>query len=270
MDDYPTDWDKRRYKVFRRDRWKCQACGFQGGPRGDHQLHAHHIIPKSQGGGHNYENLTTLCDICHAEIHDDQRLLAGESQRQSTSSGGLFGGIFGWLAFGSRKSASTKQNRTSRNSQKRSERRKQGIKQLERKKREMKRGTWDHSRERMHRDVESDYNEELDGCPSCSEYSLEIHWDELRGRKYKVFECTSCHGRFEEDIQGGELILKKVDNHIDYDTVDSALEYEIMKHLELGTIERENLDNFKNQVLEQADNARERKHVHKIFKRFGE
>ncbi len=31
-------------------------------------IHAHHIIPKFQGGPDTMENLVTLCDLCHAVV----------------------------------------------------------------------------------------------------------------------------------------------------------------------------------------------------------
>lgn len=34
------------------------------------RLEVHHIVPRSQGGGTELANLVTLCDLCHAVIHD--------------------------------------------------------------------------------------------------------------------------------------------------------------------------------------------------------
>lgn len=62
---YPVDWDKRRRRVYKRDDYTCQACGRQGGPYGDVELHADHIVPKSEGGSHDESNLQTLCRRCH-------------------------------------------------------------------------------------------------------------------------------------------------------------------------------------------------------------
>lgn len=66
---YPADWGRRRKKVYQRDNYTCQECGRRGGPKGDTELHAHHIVPKSKGGSHKFKNLTTLCKQCHAEAH---------------------------------------------------------------------------------------------------------------------------------------------------------------------------------------------------------
>ena len=68
--DYPADWDARRKKAYRRDDYTCQNCGAEGGPHGDVELHAHHIVPKSRGGSHSLNNLTTLCYSCHNAVHD--------------------------------------------------------------------------------------------------------------------------------------------------------------------------------------------------------
>ncbi len=40
-----------------------------GGDRGNAELHAHHKVPLSEGGGNEYKNLTTLCKNCHNEVH---------------------------------------------------------------------------------------------------------------------------------------------------------------------------------------------------------
>jgi len=74
--------------VYERDGWTCQNCGARGGDRGDHdeqhstashssqrkrgdhELHAHHVVPKSNGGSHALSNLTTLCGACHNDAHD--------------------------------------------------------------------------------------------------------------------------------------------------------------------------------------------------------
>lgn len=67
---YPDDWYSRRKKVYKRDNYTCQNCGERGGPYGDTELHAHHIIPKSKGGSHDLDNLETLCKYCHDKVHE--------------------------------------------------------------------------------------------------------------------------------------------------------------------------------------------------------
>ncbi|NMX22022.1 hypothetical protein C5S30_06250 [ANME-1 cluster archaeon GoMg4] len=64
MHPYPENWDEIRKRIYRRDGWQCQKCGAT-----NVQLHAHHIIPLSQGGSNEPDNLITLCKNCHAELH---------------------------------------------------------------------------------------------------------------------------------------------------------------------------------------------------------
>ena len=53
--------DSVRYQVLKRDR-KCQLCG--AGP--DHApLQVDHILPRSQGGTNDIENLQVLCALCN-------------------------------------------------------------------------------------------------------------------------------------------------------------------------------------------------------------
>ncbi|WP_425515063.1 HNH endonuclease [Halorubrum ezzemoulense] len=66
---YPNDWIQRRKRVYQRDGYKCQSCGSLGGNKGDHEVHAHHIVPISDGGKHHLSNLITLCETCHKKVH---------------------------------------------------------------------------------------------------------------------------------------------------------------------------------------------------------
>ena len=75
MDGYPDDWNVRRRQVYQRDRYKCGNCQSEGGPYGDTELHAHHIVPKSEGGSDGFGNLITLCADCHARVHPDNEEL---------------------------------------------------------------------------------------------------------------------------------------------------------------------------------------------------
>jgi hypothetical protein len=56
-----------RRLVLARDRHQCQRPGC------DHTLflEIHHIIPRSQGGSNNPENLSSLCSGCHQLLHDN-------------------------------------------------------------------------------------------------------------------------------------------------------------------------------------------------------
>lgn len=57
-------WRRLKKAVHDRDLWTCQAdsCGYIG-----HELECVHIVPKSQGGEDNMENLQSLCVPCHAK-----------------------------------------------------------------------------------------------------------------------------------------------------------------------------------------------------------
>lgn len=67
-----------RNHIFRRDDYTCQCCKAphreinENGiplPTTDGLLELHHIIPVSQGGMDNPENLITLCRDCHKAVH---------------------------------------------------------------------------------------------------------------------------------------------------------------------------------------------------------
>jgi len=64
---YPRNWDSLRRNVYARDRHRCKRCGRKGGRRV--ALHAHHIVPLSQGGTNSIDNLITVCGACHRQIH---------------------------------------------------------------------------------------------------------------------------------------------------------------------------------------------------------
>ena len=67
---YPDDWHTRAREVKKRDDWECRNCGRKGGPRGDVELHAHHIVPAKNFGTHHIDNLVTLCARCHEAAED--------------------------------------------------------------------------------------------------------------------------------------------------------------------------------------------------------
>jgi hypothetical protein len=83
---YPSDWGSRRKEVYRRDDYTCQNCGVLGGPHGDAELHAHHIVPKSKGGTHNTSNLKTLCKDCHDAIHGSSVAPTADASRPNEAS----------------------------------------------------------------------------------------------------------------------------------------------------------------------------------------
>lgn len=59
---------ERKREVLNRDNYKCTQCGEIEG------LQVHHIIPRSQNGSHEANNLITLCNICHTSAHKGENV----------------------------------------------------------------------------------------------------------------------------------------------------------------------------------------------------
>ncbi len=56
------EWATIRRVVFRRARWRCQACGRWGA------LEVHHVLKRAQGGSDfDLDRLVALCPPCHAQ-----------------------------------------------------------------------------------------------------------------------------------------------------------------------------------------------------------
>ena len=53
-----------RWKILKRDSYKCVICGKSPANSGI-ELHIDHIVPVSRGGGNEEGNLRTLCDECN-------------------------------------------------------------------------------------------------------------------------------------------------------------------------------------------------------------
>lgn len=83
---YPSNWDSIRKKVYKRDGYRCQNCGYAGGPKGNAQLHAHHIVPAREGGSDTLANLTTVCRSCHESIHNHRIPTGPKNVRQDNGS----------------------------------------------------------------------------------------------------------------------------------------------------------------------------------------
>jgi len=62
-------WPIQRERARRRDENRCQLCATRK-PVPYGRLEVHHIAPRSKGGGNQLANLVTLCDLCHAVVHD--------------------------------------------------------------------------------------------------------------------------------------------------------------------------------------------------------
>ena len=56
---------RTKNKIVRRMNLGCSLCGWDKG-----SCDIHHIIPKSQGGDNNHDNLTHICPNCHRLAHE--------------------------------------------------------------------------------------------------------------------------------------------------------------------------------------------------------
>jgi hypothetical protein len=54
-----------RFRIMRRDNFKCQCCGRSPATDPKIILHIDHIIPWSKGGETTFENLQTICSVCN-------------------------------------------------------------------------------------------------------------------------------------------------------------------------------------------------------------
>ncbi len=57
--------DKLRFRIMKRDNFKCQCCGRSPALDPKIILHVDHITPWSKGGETTFENLKTLCSNCN-------------------------------------------------------------------------------------------------------------------------------------------------------------------------------------------------------------
>jgi hypothetical protein len=65
------DWAQLREAVLERDDCECQFCGLGNAAHQqefDQELHAHHLLPRQEGGRDHKENLLTVCLRCHRTI----------------------------------------------------------------------------------------------------------------------------------------------------------------------------------------------------------
>jgi 5-methylcytosine-specific restriction endonuclease McrA len=69
---------KNRDRALRRDDNKCTKCG------ATEDLHVHHIIPITHGGGHEMDNLKTLCGPCHKSAHASGDIYVDESEMNAS------------------------------------------------------------------------------------------------------------------------------------------------------------------------------------------
>ncbi len=67
-----------RAHALDRDKYTCQCCG-----KKNKRLEVHHIIYRSNGGSDDLDNLITLCEDCHKDIHDGTKKLKLNGKRKS-------------------------------------------------------------------------------------------------------------------------------------------------------------------------------------------
>lgn len=71
-----------RWQVFKRDEWKCVACGRKAAD--DIILHVDHILPRSKGGKDDIDNYQTLCETCNiGKSNRDETDLRRKAPKQS-------------------------------------------------------------------------------------------------------------------------------------------------------------------------------------------
>ncbi len=67
-----SEWAKIRARVIRRDHGRCVDCSSR------QRLEADHIVPVSQGGSSDLDNLATRCRTCHqAKTNADRKVSDG-------------------------------------------------------------------------------------------------------------------------------------------------------------------------------------------------
>lgn len=77
----PSDWQTRKRVVLDRDEYRCylQLPGVCTGEA----ITADHIVPRSQGGSDEYENLAAICGPCH-KVKTEQERQQGMRHRVRT------------------------------------------------------------------------------------------------------------------------------------------------------------------------------------------
>ena len=79
---YGKSWDEVRSLVYRRDGFRCRACGRAKGEGNVRKLNAHHILLLRVSQTNDPRNLVTLCDECHREVENKAiRLLKSGGHR---------------------------------------------------------------------------------------------------------------------------------------------------------------------------------------------
>jgi len=68
--------DTVRRAVLVRDKYSCRKCGWNKDkmdPADPRHLEVHHEVPHIEGGANTADNLVTLCNICHDDVHREAK-----------------------------------------------------------------------------------------------------------------------------------------------------------------------------------------------------
>jgi 5-methylcytosine-specific restriction endonuclease McrA len=63
----PKDHRQAQKQVKELEGYECMVCG-----QVIKSAHGHHLIPYSEGGAANLQNMTTFCPECHRQYHSGQ------------------------------------------------------------------------------------------------------------------------------------------------------------------------------------------------------
>lgn len=61
----------KRFKILKRDDYRCQLCGRSPKNGDEVELHIDHKVPFSKGGGNDLDNLWVLCRECNISKRDE-------------------------------------------------------------------------------------------------------------------------------------------------------------------------------------------------------
>jgi len=67
-----------RRKIVSRDEGKCALCS------GETDVQVHHIVPSSEGGSDDFDNLISLCDKDHTKVHKNLSKYSDKLSKMAT------------------------------------------------------------------------------------------------------------------------------------------------------------------------------------------
>lgn len=71
--------------VDKRDGHCCRVCHARVGGIGMLQaVHHHHLVYRSRGGGHDTNNVISLCVKCHGAVHNGEMQLSGDANARNS------------------------------------------------------------------------------------------------------------------------------------------------------------------------------------------